>query len=218
MEVLEKKKEQNREDEEFTDFTIYHPLKNGKGKYECIPYSFYGSLTSFSEDKDLIDFLRTCFYTKEECNKWIEKQEEQEPAEWSEEDERKRNGLIKGLEDRMGFGWASDPFSREEYISWLKSLRPQPKQEWSEEDEKMFASISNLLWEGYGCFKENKIPTPEWSKIRNWLKSLRPQPHCKPSENQMSMLLAVINDPSNAGSESCHLALTSLYNYLNKQM
>lgn len=70
---------QNDENEECTDFTIYHPLKNGKGKYECIPYSFYGSLTSFSEDKDLIDFLRTCFYTEEECNEWIEQQKEQKP-------------------------------------------------------------------------------------------------------------------------------------------
>lgn len=56
---------------------------------------------------------------------------------WSEEDEKKRKGLIKGLEDRMGFGWASDPFSREEYISWLKSLRPQPN--WKPSEEQMKA-------------------------------------------------------------------------------
>jgi hypothetical protein len=72
--IYEKQKEQKHNED---DFTIYHPLKNGKGKYECIPYSFYGSLTSFSEDKDLIDFLRTCFYTEEECNEWIEQQKEQ---------------------------------------------------------------------------------------------------------------------------------------------
>ena len=76
----ENQKEQNGEDEECTDFTIYHPLKNGKGEYECIPYSFYGPLTSFSEDKDLIDFLRTCFYTEEECNEWIKQQQEQKPV------------------------------------------------------------------------------------------------------------------------------------------
>ena len=64
------------------------------------------------------------------------------PAEWSEEDERKRNGLIKGLEDRMGFGWASDPFSREEYIAWLKSLRPQPH--WKPSEEQMKALCSKL--------------------------------------------------------------------------
>lgn len=66
-------------------------------------------------------------------------------AEWSEEDERKRNGLIKGLEDRMGFGWASDPFSREEYINWLKSLHPQPKLEWSEEDERMQKEVEKMI-------------------------------------------------------------------------
>ena len=79
MDEGEKQKEQNGEDEECIDFTIYHPLKNGKGKYECIPYSFYGTLTSFSEDKDLISFLRTCFYTEEECNEWIKQQKEHKP-------------------------------------------------------------------------------------------------------------------------------------------
>ena len=57
--------------------------------------------------------------------------------EWSEEDDKKRKGLIKGLEDRMGFGWASDPFSREEYISWLKSLRHQSQ--WKPSEEQMEA-------------------------------------------------------------------------------
>ena len=75
---------------EGTDFTIYHPLKNSKGEYECIPYSFYGSLTSFSEDKDLIDFLRTCFYTEEECEEWIEKQKEQ-----AEELSMRLNGVMQ---------------------------------------------------------------------------------------------------------------------------
>ena len=54
------------------DFVIYHPLKNGDGVYECIPYSFYGSLTAFSDTKDLMDFLHTCFSTEQECEEWIE--------------------------------------------------------------------------------------------------------------------------------------------------
>ena len=77
---LEKQKEQNGEDEECTDFTIYHPLKNGKGEYDCIPFSFYGSLASFYENKDLIDFLHTSFYTEEECNEWIKQQKEQKES------------------------------------------------------------------------------------------------------------------------------------------
>ena len=71
--------EKQKESDEEGDFTIYHPLKNGRGEYECIPYSFFGSLTSFSKDKDLIDFLRTCFYTEKECKEWIEKQCERKP-------------------------------------------------------------------------------------------------------------------------------------------
>ena len=59
-------------DDDTEDFTVYYPLKNGKGEYESIPYSFYGALTSYSNDKDLVEFLRKCFYTKEECNEWIE--------------------------------------------------------------------------------------------------------------------------------------------------
>ena len=111
---LEKQKEQNGEDEdeECTDFTIYHPLKNGKGKYECIPYSFYGSLTSFSEDKDLIDFLRTCFYTEEDCNEWIEQQKEQKP-----EDECILKGIIGKIDHDQTYG-----VSKDEMLNFLKKL------------------------------------------------------------------------------------------------
>ena len=74
---LEKQSEQKiTNSKEDTDFTIYYPLKNGNGKYECIPYSFYGSLTSFSDNEDLIDFLHNCFYTKQKCEDWIKKQGE----------------------------------------------------------------------------------------------------------------------------------------------
>lgn len=83
---------------------------------------------------------------------WLEKQKEQKQEwsdykdkvnvpycssepEWSEEDEKKREFLIKGLEDRMGFGWASDPFSREELISWLGNLRPS----WKPSEKQMKA-------------------------------------------------------------------------------
>lgn len=115
---LEKQKEQNGEDEECTDFTIYHPLKNGKGKYECIPYSFYGSLTSFSEDKDLIDFLRTCFYTEEDCNEWIEQQKEQKPA-WSKEDDKMLTGIIERGSSQVPFG---APALRDEQMEWLMNM------------------------------------------------------------------------------------------------
>lgn len=144
----EKQKEQNGEDEECTDFTIYHPLKNGKGKYECIPYSFYGSLTSFSEDKDLIDFLRTCFYTEEECNEWIEQQKEQKPAEWSEEDEQYllvcKNALNKY---QRSDHWDANIISKW-LENWLKSLRPS----WKPSEEQIEAlENSTALTEEQGA-------------------------------------------------------------------
>lgn len=50
---------------------------------------------------------------------------------------------------------------------------------------------------------------------RDW-EEVKQEEHWKPSEHQLSMLLAVIRDPNNAGSESCHLALESLYEQLKK--
>ena len=46
------------------------------------------------------------------------------------------------------------------------------------------------------------------------LKSLRPS--WKPGEEQMAMLLSVINDPNNAGAESCQIALRKLYKKLKE--
>ena len=52
---------------------------------------------------------------------------------------------------------------------------------------------------------------------RDWAEeSTNQEDHWKPSEEQMSMLLAVINDPNNAGAESCYMALNSIYNNLKK--
>lgn len=50
---------------------------------------------------------------------------------------------------------------------------------------------------------------------RDW-EEVKQESSWKPSEEQMSMLLAVINDPNNAGAESCYMALKSIYNQLKK--
>ena len=185
-------------DEESTDFTIYHPIKNGKGKYECIPYSFYGSLTSFSEDKDLIDFLRTCFYTEEECNEWIE---QQKSAEWSNEDEKRVKQLVydteairAGYEKRKEF--LGNDFNDElikdcdEQIKWLKSLPLNLKKknedvaklcsnDWSEEDEKTLISV---------ICGELELSESRKEYFINLLKSLRPnQPKSEWSEEDERM-------------------------------
>ena len=81
---------------------------------------------------------------------YLEKQKEQKPAEWSEEDEI---GLVDALdcvekarkvaqnEGDMGNCWYAE--------KWLKSLKdrvlPQTKNEWSEEDNKMLATLLSMV-------------------------------------------------------------------------
>ena len=131
------------------DFIIYHPLKNSKGEYECIPYSFYGSLSSFSDDKDLMDFLRTCFYTEQECEEWIKSQK---PVEWSEQCKKRIDEIAKYMKSK---GYEDD-------AEFLESLYPQANIEWSEEDT---ISLTNAILSA----------EKEWGKdsfTAKWLKEL----------------------------------------------
>lgn len=61
---------------------------------------------------------------------WLEKQKEQKPAEWSEEDEKMIDAIIIGYQDR-DFRNSQIPtqigVSKDEVKSWLKSLRPSWK-------------------------------------------------------------------------------------------
>lgn len=54
--------------------------------------------------------------------------------------------------------------------------------------------------------KQNRTPSLSWNNLDIPAFLLE----------QMRFLLAVINDPNNAGAESCQLALKSLYNELKK--
>lgn len=187
---LKKQKEQDGEDEEDNDFIIYHPLKNGKGEYECIPYSFYGSLTSFSEDKDLLDFLRTCFYTEEECNVWIEQQKEDEGYE--------AIPVESTLEYKLGFKTGKEsekqkeqkPLSTEETelnsIAFLEQLGytcipPGTKQEWTEEDKD---NLNNIIWLCENCEKgiETTWTPSQATQIKNLIKSLLERFNLQPKQ------------------------------------
>ena len=86
------------------------------------------------------------------------------------------------------------------------------QQKWGKEDERIRKAILRFLNPDKGGTKySSNAQLVEWSA---WLKSLRPS--WKPSEEQMRYLLAVINEPNNAGSESCHLTLKGLYEQLKK--
>lgn len=182
---------QNGEDEECTDFTIYHPLKNAKGEYECIPYSFYGSLTSFSEDKDLIDFLRTCFYTEEECNEWIEQQKEQKPD--TEELVYRLNGL---MQEYIKEG--KDDEEREHRLKCYQLFwdalgdslffEEQKPAEWSEEDEKIMNTLLVYINSHSTLTCGNGVKKEDFLYLLNKLKSLKLQPKVEWSEEDKKLL------------------------------
>ena len=75
--------------------------------------------------KFIEDFSNPC---DEECDKWIawlEKQKEQKPVEWSEEDENKLNHILEIVHIASGSEASVD--EKEELESFLKSLRPSWK-------------------------------------------------------------------------------------------
>ena len=191
---------------------VYNGLINTKIKEA---FEFFAPELAESEDerirKGLIELIENwnypqeLFTTKRNIIGYLEKQKEQKPtAEWSEEDENNLELVIDCI-----YKFYPDPVMKYKLKEWLKSLRPV-KQEWSDEDEKMRRNLMSLL----ANMRGDRITEETYQKYYPWLKDLRPS--WKPSEEQMQYLLAVINDPNNAGAESCHLILESLYKDLKK--
>lgn len=88
--------------------------------------------------------------------------------EWSEEDEKIRKKLLDFFGDEGD--WLSGT-TYAEVRAWLEKQGEQKPVEWSEQDDKMFAAISDMLYDGYKM-SSGKIT---WDEIRNWL-----LPRCKP--------------------------------------
>ena len=137
---------------------------------------------------------------------YLEKQKEQKPAEWSEEDNKRMDAVIELLENTSAI---HPNYSHRKLIIWLNDLRKQPKPDCNGCAKHLEGYISgrsdaeNKLLDGYGILW---MPDGE----------LRIKPRWRPSEEQMSMLRAVINDPNNSGAESCQLALRGIYEQLKK--
>lgn len=166
---LEKRKEQKQDE---GDFTIYHPQKNGDGKYKCIPFSFYGSLTSFSNDKDLMDFLNECFYDKEECERWCEVENKPELPECNHK--VKKDSVFDYLCESSGD----------------EKQKEQKPAEWSEDDADF---INMLILHFIYLINKGGDSVETYKSYIEKLKSLRPHLHCKPSEEQMEALNEIIN-------------------------
>ena len=84
--------------------------------------------------------------TKEKCLAWLEKQKEQKPVEWSEEDEKNIYFLTRLIELYIKDGryeTGDGTVTKPEIIKMLKSLRPQKKWKPGEEQMVMLRAVIN---------------------------------------------------------------------------
>lgn len=124
-----------------------------------------------------------------------------------DEDERIRKHLINCVTRTIK---EADAFKEISEAKILARLEKQKPAEWSEEDEKMRQHIISDLRE-FRQFETDEELVSDYEDEISWLKSLRPLQKWRPNERQLSALLAVINEPNNAGAESCHFSLEELY-------
>ena len=161
------------------------------------------------------------------------------------EDERIRKALCEFISDTLGDELDGYDISKNEALTYLEKqkepLTPEEKMnhplylegfdvgrqvgevvtkpaEWSEEDEKIYDKALDALYYKDCNEKDDVIYALEnlCDLIYRKRKRIPKYARWKPSEEQMAMLLAVINEPNNAGAESCRLALKSLYEQLKK--
>ena len=147
---------------------------------------------------------------------YLEKQKEQQPAEWSEEDTLKLKGIINYL------SFSNSPEGFERWINFLKSLPERfnlpPKQKLNDEDEHRFELLIAM------CEDEQDKSSPistnyrEMQETKDWLKnrfkSLHSKHILKPSKEQIEALMYATGEGGTYNKE----ALKSLLNDLKKRM
>lgn len=138
---------------------------------------------------------------------WLEKQKEQKPAEWSEEDEKMIERLITRLNwitNDTRTNDTSPNITFFEEIDWLKSLRPV-KQEWDTHDK----AIVNCI---VCCLDGQFVPEAARKQALEWFNKHRRDflnsPSWKPSEEQMEAL-------EECGE--CKRCIKELYEQLNSR-
>ena len=112
----------------------------------------------------ILDNLAPCHWDgneKARCIAYLERQKEQKPAEWSEEDREMRMKILKYLSTRCSV------IEYEEVENWLNNLRPQPHWKPSKEQMKEYS-----YW--YKNFIESGLASPS-SKAVNVLRELLEQ-------------------------------------------
>ena len=157
---------------------------------------------------------------KARFNGWLEKQKEQKPVEWSEEDKKMLEVCSQYIGNTIPADYDEEEFTVKDCRNWLKSLPErfnlQPKQEWSEEDEEKMNSISEIIEH---CviipYSGGKLTVSKEYKneLQCFLKSLRPS--WKPSEEQIYSLGTVVNGMGESAS-GVSKNLRDLYEQLKK--
>ena len=144
--------------------------------------------------------------------------DEQQPAEWSEEDEKLLDAMID-----MATNSLYEPLCpRGKMIVWLKSLRPQPKKELSiEKAIKWLDDTFCLLDNSSGRGRDSEIITHDFDSLEEMYDSFRKavivdsEPSWKPSEEQMEILQYLCEHSSHA-NPNVMPTLESLYHDLQK--
>ena len=136
---------------------------------------------------------------------------EQKPA-WDYEDEANLNNIIWLCNNCINCSettWI--PAQAKKIKHLIETIKErglaQQKSAWSEEDEKRLQSCLNIL-QAKGIMGVTETVNTKW------LKSLKERYAWKPSDEQIRYLQAVVNEPKNAGAESCHNALAKLLGQL----
>ena len=169
--------------------------------------------------------------TKEGVLNWLEKQKEQKPAEWSDEDEKMIERLITRLNwitNNTRTDGTSPNITFFDEIDWLKSLRPQPKVELSEDVKKTLDEVSHILV-GLNYKQIAKDYKQAVEKLLSLRPSWKPTEVCygekgdpdpagvwKPSKEQMTNLLRAEGRLRIEGESVLASKLAELYEQLKK--
>ena len=122
---------------------------------------------------------------------WLEKQKEQQPAEWSEKEKKIISSIRHLLFDHAFENGGVDvngDYCKDEYEAaddFLKTLRPQPQAEWSEED--------NIGWdEAFACVTRAEKAAKNEEELQNavtaekWLKEIKFKYYVHPVKREWS--------------------------------
>ena len=117
---------------------------------------------------------------------WLEKQKEQKPAEWSEEDEHNLNSVINLVHNTTDGAWGSAIGERIE--NWLKSLRSQPQGTYKQIVHNIYEMLKDKdfteITPGHRVLLLNDIRVK--CKNADECAAILDEPSWKPSEEQPS--------------------------------